>query len=443
MGLRPGTITALTIFGISLSFYQASESLKGSWYDTFERKTKDQGKFTFDGNLQGTGKLWESISAIIFENPSQDKRQKTTKETSKTAKECMIRNYLLLIALMLSGDISPNPGPVTNPCSVCFGPVGRNHKAISCDCCDKYVHIKCEGGISNKDYKTLADKGEFAFICRACLIRKHPFSELEDSELCHTVGFENTLDKNVDFTINKADVSLIKNKKGMKILHMNINGLLHKVDDVKIISQLTAFDILCLNETKLDGYVKDEDISIPGYTPYRRDRNRFGGGVAIYVSDRIEAYQMNELEDQNREAVWVKVCFKRSKPIVIGSVYRPPGKGKDLQMMEELQDYLENIHRRLGQGQELHIFGDLNCNMLKRTALSSMINDICNAIGTSQLINEPTRITERSSTLIDLILTSNVNKISESGVIHTGTSDHSLIYAIRKGRKIRAQPKVI
>ena len=40
-------------------------------------------------------------------------------------------------------------------------------------------------------------------------------------------------------------------------------------------------------------------------------------------------------------------------------------------------------------------------------------------------------------------MTSNVNNISESGVIHTGTSDHSLIYAIRKGRKIRTQPKVI
>ena len=59
------------------------------------------------------------------------------------------------------------------------------------------------------------------------------------------------------------------------------------------------------------------------------------------------------------------------------------------------------------------------------------------------VINEPTRISERSSTLIDLILTTNVDKFSESGIIHKGTSDHSLIYAIRKGAKIRMQPKVI
>ena len=72
--------------------------------------------------------------------------------------------------------------------------------------------------------------------------------------------------------------------------------------------------------------------------------------------------------------------------MVIGSVDCPFGKGKDLLMMEELQSYLESIKRRLGTGQELHVF--------KRTALSSMINDICNSIGASPLSNEPTRMSE-------------------------------------------------
>ena len=41
----------------------------------------------------------------------------------------------------------------------------------------------------------------------------------------------------------------------------------------------------------------------------------------------------------------------------------------------------------------------------------------------------PTRITETSFTLIDHFYTSNVDKIVSSGVIHTGLSDHSMIYA--------------
>ena len=48
------------------------------------------------------------------------------------------------------------------------------------------------------------------------------------------------------------------------------------------------------------------------------------------------------------------------------------------------------------------------------------------------MINEPTRITETSSTMIDHIFTNTPDKIICSGVSHVGISDHSLIYAFRK-----------
>ena len=49
-----------------------------------------------------------------------------------------------------------------------------------------------------------------------------------------------------------------------------------------------------------------------------------------------------------------------------------------------------------------------------------------------QLINEPTHITEKRSTTIDLIFANEPDKIVCSGVSHVGISDHSLIYAFRK-----------
>ena len=54
----------------------------------------------------------------------------------------------------LSGDVCPNPGPVKNPCTVCFRPVAKNHRAVSCDGCYGYSHIKCEG-LSYSFYKDL------------------------------------------------------------------------------------------------------------------------------------------------------------------------------------------------------------------------------------------------------------------------------------------------
>ena len=48
-----------------------------------------------------------------------------------------------------------------------------------------------------------------------------------------------------------------------------------------------------------------------------------------------------------------------------------------------------------------------------------------------QLIKKPTRVTNTSSTLIDLIFTNQPNNISSSGVIDLGMSDHNLIYAVK------------
>ena len=50
----------------------------------------------------------------------------------------------------------------------------------------------------------------------------------------------------------------------------------------------------------------------------------------------------------------------------------------------------------------------------------------------SQLIKEATRVTMTTSSLIDHIVTNTPKKISDSGVIHTGISDHSLVFTIRK-----------
>ena len=57
------------------------------------------------------------------------------------------------------------------------------------------------------------------------------------------------------------------------------------------------------------------------------------------------------------------------------------------------------------------------------------ITDIYNL---KQLVNEPTRVTPVSSTLIDVIFASHPDNVSCSGVSHVGISDHSLIYVFRK-----------
>ena len=60
-----------------------------------------------------------------------------------------------------------------------------------------------------------------------------------------------------------------------------------------------------------------------------------------------------------------------------------------------------------------------------------------------QLIKQPTRVTQNSETLIDLIITNSKGNTTDSGSLLTSLSDHNLIYTIRKIGIPRGLPKYI
>ena len=55
-----------------------------------------------------------------------------------------------------------------------------------------------------------------------------------------------------------------------------------------------------------------------------------------------------------------------------------------------------------------------------------------NLNGLSQLINQPTRTTQTTSSLIDHVISSKEENIFQSGVIDLAISDHSLTYCSRR-----------
>jgi hypothetical protein len=90
--------------------------------------------------------------------------------------------------------------------------------------------------------------------------------------------------------------------------------------------------------------------------------------------------------------------------------------------------YFESFIGRLdSENVEYYLLGDLNCD-LGASVLdhnSRSLTDIADLYGMHQLINEHTRITESSTTIIDHIFTYAPDKVIFSGVSHVGISDHA------------------
>ena len=61
----------------------------------------------------------------------------------------------------------------------------------------------------------------------------------------------------------------------------------------------------------------------------------------------------------------------------------------------------------------------------------------------TQLITEATRITPETRSCLDLAFVSHPDMITAHGVHHLGLSDHSLIFVVRKCKKIKNPPKII
>ena len=93
---------------------------------------------------------------------------------------------------------------------------------------------------------------------------------------------------------------------------------------------------------------------------------------------------------------------------------------------------------------EYFLLGDLNVDFTPSTKSSnkSTLTELFDIYSLSQLIEEPTRINEKSSTMIQLCLTNTLSILVDSVVIHLSISDPSILYIARKAYYVATGIKV-
>ena len=335
--------------------------------------------------------------------------------------------------LILSGDINLHPGPVKYPCSVCAKPVRK--RIISCEKCGLWIHKKCD--------PTLKLENNSSSICKPCQNKSHDNLDNVWVEF----PFDNDIfgDKEIASSDEKINNDAYKtdpvadwkafNKRGLHLIHLNINSLLSKIDELREIARKTRATVIGITESKLDGSVLDGEINIDGYELVRSDRNRHGGGVACYIRSDISFNVRGDFSSEI-ENIFFDILLPKTKPILIGILYRPPEQSK----------FLDNLSTSISQTcsfneQEVYILGDLNINLInsqKHTPNGiKRYKEFCSLHGIEQLLTSPTRITKNSSSLLDHVLTNSADRISQFGIVNVGLSDHQLIYCTRKITRTR------
>lgn len=82
----------------------------------------------------------------------------------------------------------------------------------------------------------------------------------------------------------------------------------------------------------IDSFSKDE-ISIAGYHVISKDRNRYGGGVVLYVRETIPFTERNDLLTCLLEMICVESITPCRKLFLVRTWYRPPN--SDIQVFDD------------------------------------------------------------------------------------------------------------
>lgn len=235
-----------------------------------------------------------------------------------------------------------------------------------------------------------------------------------------------------------TELEEIRRGKGLKILHLNVRSLIKHIEEVRKDLLDGTGDIVILSESWLHSNVSDSLLHVDGYKCLRLDRQaegacgrtKRGGGICVYLKDTLPHEILPTLCTSNSdlELLTLSIMQENQKRLNILSLYRPPA-GNFQNALIQIKEVIDQV--KADCNGEYLVIGDLNVDMNKPNHQSRKLNQSMNNKSLKQLISEPSRVTNTSSSLIDLAYT-DMSNIMNSGTINSNISDHLPIFLIKK-----------
>lgn len=195
---------------------------------------------------------------------------------------------------------------------------------------------------------------------------------------------------------------LTRNKNDINIIHVNIRSLNKNFHLIETSVLPLNYDFIILTEC----WLKNDSVPIPilnGFNYLKLCSNKLkSGGIVIYIKHGINANIIDPIfKDENCEML----CVQVPKLLLnIVAIYRHPSSNMDV-FLKNLKSIFS--HKNIQKSKNTTIFiGDTNIDLLQDTNISSKYIDLIAQFDFCQQIQNATRITSSTSTLIDHIITS-------------------------------------
>ena len=317
-------------------------------------------------------------------------------------------------------------------CGICYKEVKTYNRAILCDTCDTWSHLKCTD-VSVKLYNHFTHLTSFQWNCVKCrkdeqiITEKFDITKFKTSELPDSYSYVKSTNKE------------------LVIIHMNCRSMINKREELEYIINETDADLVCLTETWLDASAPAQSFVPDGYKIIRKDRsNDFkqkygrnkGGGVALLYKEQIQVEKKDYLTDDIEEILWVQVKIKQS--FMLGILYR--AEYTDLLEAKSDETTIEsNIRKAYEISNNIILTGDFNIDISNpENKQTQILNNIYQTYGLTQILDKPTRYSNQNGkpTILDHFwLNENELPQVEKAGTFIGISDHLGTYLKLKKQK--------
>ena len=225
-------------------------------------------------------------------------------------------------------------------------------------------------------------------------------------------------------SLSHENINCKKPREHVNIMYYNVRSLLPKLDELRIVCETEKPGIVCIVESWLDNSISDNEISIPTYQLFRHDRNRHGGGVAIYVHFSFICNVILKAGPFDLEFISVSLLSRSSfGKFCLCLFYRPPS--SPVSVLDNLCTTLQIVNPV--DFSNFLLLGDFNVDFCNpEHHLFSHVSNILLSFSLTQVVPSPTHVSHSgTSSLIDLAMLANIEQLQQCSTIPPlSTSDH-------------------
>ena len=354
------------------------------------------------------------------------------------------------------------------PCNICVKSLRKNQQTLQCIVCKSNDHRKCVG-ISPSQYKdSFTGEQKKSYVCEICN------DQFRKATIEFTSHINNDDDGTPDLLVNYLETYALPNPirvgalptsnykyqsmedlnthlelktaSDLFVMHLNIVSLVAHIDSIKsMISEMGIKpDIICVSESRLiDKNIEWQSalVSIDGYALKYDNSKTSAGGVAIFVSEKLNFNVKTELKLKvdDCESIFIEIYSSGNgipskvtakNTVLFGCVYRHP--------RWCTSTFVDNLCETLSvytdQNIPVTVVGDVNIDILDETAERSQnYLNMLSSTGCNNLVDVHTCFTDTSRSCLDHILTNRDQDDILHGVLDYSPTNHLPIYAIIKG----------